>query len=268
MYPIRVTNILESHISISFALRPAVFKIQTTLRQVHWMPPKKPLNSTRSNVPHLCETSILESQIWVAFTLRSPRFWDTGYYQTNAPNDPKMIPHICVTSIPESHISLSFALRPAIFKILHILRSPFTTMLNVPKKRTKKKKKKMPKIQNFKCHYSFNKFALETLPRSIHELCGANLVCSFRGKKIDKNQKFSNFTILWTTLVETLPRRMNDVLGVNLMCTFRGYVVWIALPIWSHVNENAKKIVKKKTPKFWKTNKKWSGDVVDRYLSP
>ncbi len=38
-------------------------------------------------------------------------------------------------------------------------------------------------------------------------------------------------------------------------------------PIWSHiVNEKEKKIVKK--IKFDKQKKNWSGDMVDRYLSP
>ncbi len=39
----------------------------------------------------------------------------------------------------------------------------------------------------------------------------------------------------------------------------------IFTPIWSYVNENEKKIAKNQ--KFKILKKKWSGDMVDRYLS-
>ncbi len=39
-------------------------------------------------------------------------------------------------------------------------------------------------------------------------------------------------------------------------------------PIWSHVKENEKKIRKKSKIKNFEKQKKWSGDMVDRYLSP
>ncbi len=38
-------------------------------------------------------------------------------------------------------------------------------------------------------------------------------------------------------------------------------------PMWSHVNENEKKIVKNQKCEILKTKKKWSGDMVKTYLS-
>ena len=47
--------------------------------------------------------------------------------------------------------------------------------------------------------------------------------------------------------------------------------IWFEVfsPIWSHVNENEKKIVKKKKSKLqnFEKEKKWSGDMVKRYFS-
>ncbi len=44
MYPICAcdTSIHESHISFCFALRPAIFKLQVILKQVHRMTPNQP----------------------------------------------------------------------------------------------------------------------------------------------------------------------------------------------------------------------------------
>ena len=61
-------------------------------------------------------------------------------------------------------------------------------------------------------------------------------------KKCQKS-KIRNFTILYTTLVETFLRGMTEFWAAHLLCTFRQDVVWsFFYPIWSHVNENEKKI--------------------------
>ncbi len=52
-------------------------------------------------------------------------------------------------------------------------------MLNAQKEKEKRTKNKLPKIQYFKCHYSFNNFARD--PRSMHEFLGVNLLYTFRG---------------------------------------------------------------------------------------
>ncbi len=56
---------------------------------------------------------------------------------------------------------------------------------------------------------------------------------------------------------------MHDFFEVNLVSTFRRDVY---SHIWSYVNKNEKKIIKNQKFKILK-KKKWSGDMVDRYLS-
>ncbi len=114
-------------ISLRFALQPHIFKIQAILRQVHQMTPVI-LNPTRSNVPHICVTSIHESPNFAQFHSMTSHFWDTGHFETMYQMTPKSIwilqsqrYHVCVTSIREFQISLHFALHPDIFKISYIL---------------------------------------------------------------------------------------------------------------------------------------------------
>ena len=88
------------------------------------------LNPTRSNVPHICVTSVTKSQISLQFALRPGIFELKVILRHEHQMIPKMtmshtmpkVPHVCVNSIHESQISLRFALRPAIFEIQAILR--------------------------------------------------------------------------------------------------------------------------------------------------
>ncbi len=122
--------------------------------------------------------------------------------------------------------------------------SPLTTMLHGQKKN----KKKLPKIQNFKFHYSFNNFVRDP-PKGYTWILGTKSGVLFQRrcrlkllppycpmltetKTNWQKSKIWNFTILWAILVETLPRSMHDFFGVNVMCTFTGDVVWI---FFSHV---------------------------------
>ena len=45
-----------------------------------------------------------------------------------------------------------------------------------------------------------------------------------------------------------LRRNIHEFWEANLVCSFRGDVVWNFAPMWSHVNENQKKIGK--NPQF------------------
>ena len=87
-------------------------------------------------------------------------------------------------------------------------------------------------------------------------------------KKEQKNcqkSKIWNFADLYTTLVETLPRSMHAFLGVNLLCTLKGDVVWsFFLPYGPMFRKTKKNRKKSKMQNF---EKKWSGDMVKRYLS-
>ncbi len=89
--------------------------------------PKMTLNAKRSYVPHICATSIHESQISLHFAL-----W-TAVFEIQAilrqvhrmtPNDLTLqgqIAHTCITTLPESQISLNFTVQVD-FDIQAILR--------------------------------------------------------------------------------------------------------------------------------------------------
>ncbi len=84
------------------------------------------LNSTRSNVPHTCITSIHEAQISLydqTFSRYRP-FWDKCIECPKIDLEPYKVklPYICITSVRESQISFIFTLQPALFKIQAILR--------------------------------------------------------------------------------------------------------------------------------------------------
>ena len=74
-------------------------------------------------------------------------------------------------------------------------------------------------------------------------------------KKMVKNPKFG----ILKTLVQTLQRSMRDFLGMNLLCTFRD-VFEVFSPITPHNREKTKMQNNNET-------KKWSGEMVKRYLS-
>ncbi len=87
------------------------------------------------------------------------------------------------TPLPEGPNFSPFPSRTSGFQdIAHfIIRPPeLTTMLHIKKKEHKKCQKF--NMSNFTIHWTFT--LVETLPRSIHEFLGANLVCSFRGDVI------------------------------------------------------------------------------------
>ena len=91
--------------------------------------PKMSLNTTSSNVPHMCYLCHWFPN-FTPFCSTASCFWYIGHFGTSASNDPKMtlnptrlnVPNICTTTVPESQISLSFPLRPALFEIQAILR--------------------------------------------------------------------------------------------------------------------------------------------------
>ena len=116
-----ITSIHKSQVSISFALRSAVFEIRPFETSAP-NGPKMTLNHTRLNVPNICMTSILESQI-------SPRFglWPTVFEiqailtQVHRMTQNELwarskVPYICVTNVPEFQISSHFPLRASAFE--------------------------------------------------------------------------------------------------------------------------------------------------------
>ncbi len=68
-----VTRLQESHISLRFALRPAIFDIQAILRQWHRTIPKWP-STLQGHMCPICVTSIHESHISLRFALRPAVF--------------------------------------------------------------------------------------------------------------------------------------------------------------------------------------------------
>ena len=64
------------------------------------------------------------------FRSTASRFWDTGHFDTSAPNDPQIdlepykvkLPHMSYCCVHESQISLRFALWPVVFEMQPILR--------------------------------------------------------------------------------------------------------------------------------------------------
>ncbi len=124
-----VTGVHESQISLRFALRRAVFKIQAILRKVHGMAPKWHwtlqgqitlyiYNSCPwfPNFTPFCSMTNLCS--------RYTPFWDKGteWPKMTLDTTRSYVPHTYVTSIHKIQISLSFFLRPEVFEIQVILR--------------------------------------------------------------------------------------------------------------------------------------------------
>ena len=114
-YPLCMTSVRDSQISLRFALRPALFKIQAILRQVHQMTPNWPWALQRQITLYLYNNCPRVSN-FTPFRSMASHFGVTGH----APNDLKMtlnttrskVLHICVTSVPESKILVRFVLQP------------------------------------------------------------------------------------------------------------------------------------------------------------
>ena len=141
-------------------------------------------------------------------------------------------------------------------------------MLNVQKKKEQQQKN----CQKSKIFTILYITLIETLPRSMLEFWGANLLCGFRQdvvwsfflpygpmlkktkQKMAKNQNLK----LWSRpSQEVCMIFFFFFFWVNPLCTFRGDVVWHFSPMWSHVNENAiKNRIKSKMQNFEKQNKK------------
>ena len=129
MYPTCVTSVADAELFSPFRYTTNHFRDIGHLETTALNDLQTTLNPTRSNVPHICITTVPDSQISLHFAPAS-HFRETGHFETSAPNEAKMtmnhtkshIPHICVSSIHDSHILLRFALRPAVSEIQAILR--------------------------------------------------------------------------------------------------------------------------------------------------
>ena len=167
----------------------------------------------------------------------------------------KSIPHTLKTYPWGSNFDPFHSTTSSFQDIAHFIIAHWLPMYHV--KCEKEQKKNLQKIRNLKFHNT-------TLPMSMHEFVGANLLCSFRQdvvwsffsdmvrpmlmktKKNWQKCKIWNFVNLYTTLVEPIPRSMHGLLGVNLWCTFRGDVVWsFFLPYGAMLTK-----IKKKWQKF------------------
>ena len=87
------------------------------------------LSPTGRNVPHICVTSIPESQISVRLALRPVvlsymPFWDkcTEWSQMTLNTTRSNVQHICTISVPSSQILVCFALWSGVFEFEDILK--------------------------------------------------------------------------------------------------------------------------------------------------
>ncbi len=122
--PYIFTIVLESHISLHFALRPAVFALQVILRQVHQMTAKRPWTLQGQMYPYMCYLCPRVPKTSVRFALSPAVFELRAILRKVHRMTPKLtldstranVRHIFV-SIHKSQISPHFALRPALFEI-------------------------------------------------------------------------------------------------------------------------------------------------------
>ena len=97
------------------------------------MTPKWPSTLQGHIVPHVLLVSTVT--YFTPFRSTTSRFWNTGHFETSAPNDPKLtlnptLPYIGITTVPKSHC---FALQATIFKLQAILRQVHWTTPKRPK---------------------------------------------------------------------------------------------------------------------------------------
>ena len=103
-----------SIISICFCSMGNLFELQAILREVHRMVPKMTLNTTRSKLPHICFTSVHESQISVSFALLyNQPFWSYRPFWDKCSEWPQISLNTTRSKVLESQISLHYAL-PAV----------------------------------------------------------------------------------------------------------------------------------------------------------
>ena len=147
-------------------------------------------------------------------------------------------------------------------------------------KRPKKEQKKMPKIQSFKFHYSFNNFGRD-LPQEYPWILESKFGVFFQRRcrlkrllpygpmlakmnKIWQKSRIWNFTILWTTMVARPSPRVYAWFWEWIWCVLSEYDMSfeVFLTYGPMLTKTKEKCNKLKNFKFWKT-KKFSGDMVD-----
>ncbi len=92
---------------------------------------------------------------------------------------------------------------------------------------------------------------------------------------LSEEMSFETFTPIWSHVSEN-EKKIAKIQNLKFYISLNNFgrdppqgYAWFFGPMEQNVNKNEKKKVKIKNVKFWKqTNKTWSGDMVDRYLSP
>ncbi len=106
-----VTSLHEYQILLRFTVRRAILSYRQFCEKcTKW--PKMTLNTTSSNVPHVCYLCPWFLN-FTPFCYTVSPFWDIGHFDTRAPNDPQItsnptrsnVPDICITTLG-SQISL------------------------------------------------------------------------------------------------------------------------------------------------------------------
>ena len=177
---IYVTSIHESQSSLHFALRWAIFKMQAILRQVHQMTSNWPW-TLQGQITLYMYNNYPRVSHFTPFHSTTNRFRVTCHIETSAPNNPewpwtlqgqRYTTYMLLVSPSQKFHSVLLYDQP-FSRCRLFYNSPLTTMLNVPKKNDCQKSK----IWNFTILYTT---LVDTLPGSMHEFLGANLLCTFR----------------------------------------------------------------------------------------
>ena len=135
-----------------------MYKVGENWKSTEW-PQTEPGHITVRNTLYTLNT-YPRGPFFCLFRSMTSHFRDTGSSKNgNAPNDPQIeLEHwtaksTCIHQIltPGVQILVRFTLRPAVSKISHILSFP----IDYHVKQSKKEQNNLPKIQNFKFHYSF-----------------------------------------------------------------------------------------------------------------
>ncbi len=135
----KIQSILRDMCTFPFTPWPAIFELLAILRQLQQMTPTMTLNTKSSKVLHTHVTTTPESQISLCFILRPAVFgvWVilrqvhkmTTKWSWTLSRRP-YVPHICYINANDSKISLRFALRLSIFELQAILRQVHWITLN------------------------------------------------------------------------------------------------------------------------------------------
>ena len=158
MYPICITIVTKSQISVLFAQRPAVFELHTILRKVHQMTPKSPW-TLQGHMYLIYMLLVSPSSKVLSILINHQLFsryrpvWDncTEWPENDLEHYKLTILHICVTNIlsPTFHSILLYDQPFSIY--LTFYNSPLTTMLSAP---PPKKKKNRKNVKNSKFQMS------------------------------------------------------------------------------------------------------------------